>query len=115
MAEEIMVAIASALAAKAADAVAGAAHEAWARLVRLVRAWFGGDAPSAAALEAACGRPGDREAVYELAVALGRAALADPEFGAGMSTGPRAPDSGELTSPGAFTRPRMAHGSWEPV
>jgi hypothetical protein len=81
MADEIMVAVASALAAKAADAVAGAAHEAWVRLVRLVRSRCGGDAPGAPALEAACSRPGDRDAVHELAVALDRAAAADPEFG----------------------------------
>jgi hypothetical protein len=81
MADEIMVAIASALAAKAADVVAGAAHEAWVRLVRLVRARLGGDAPAAAALEAAGSRPGDRKAVHQLGEALDRAALADPEFG----------------------------------
>lgn len=82
MADEIMVAIASALAAKAADAVAGAAHETWARLVRLVRDRFGGDGHGATALEAARGRPGDCEAVHELAGALERAAVADQGFGA---------------------------------
>jgi hypothetical protein len=78
MPDEILMAVATALAAKAADAAAGAAHEAWTRLVRLVRDRLGGDAQGAAALEAARARPGDRVAVRELAGALERAASSAP-------------------------------------
>jgi hypothetical protein len=81
MADEILMAIATALAAKAADAAAGAAHGAWTRLVRLVRDRLGGDARGAAALATARARPDDREAVSELAGALEQAAT-DQEFGA---------------------------------
>jgi hypothetical protein len=82
MADEIMVAIASALAGKAADAVAGAAQEAWSRLVRLVRDRFRGDAGGRAALETARSQPDDRDVVHELAERLEEAAAVDPPFAA---------------------------------
>src|ERR1700690_4272377 len=81
MPDEILMAVATALAAKAADAAAGAAHEAWTRLVRLVRDRLGGDAQGAAALEGGPAPPGGRVAVRELAGALERAA-ADQAFAA---------------------------------
>jgi hypothetical protein len=84
MADEIMTAIASALAARAADAVAGAAQQAWARLVRLVRDRFGRGSSGAAALEKAGALPADSEAVHELARALEQAAAADPAFSADL-------------------------------
>jgi hypothetical protein len=82
MADEIMVAIASALAGKAAEAVAGSAREAWSRLVQLVRDRFRVDADADTSLEAARGHPDDREAIGALAGALERAAAVDEAFGA---------------------------------
>jgi hypothetical protein len=84
MVDEIMLAIASALAGKAADAVADSARETWGRLVRLVRDRFRGDERGTTVLAAARGRPGDSDAVHELAGVLAQAAAADQKFGADL-------------------------------
>jgi hypothetical protein len=80
MADEIMMAVAAALAGKAAEAAVEGARGAWDALVRLVRGRFGRDRGAAAALKAAQAQPMDQAAVRELGQALERVALADPSF-----------------------------------
>jgi hypothetical protein len=80
MADEIMMAVASALAGKAAEAAVEGARGAWDALVRLVRGRFGRDRGAAAALEAAQAQPTDQAAVRELGQALERVASADSSF-----------------------------------
>ena len=80
MADEIMMALASALAGKAADAAWGGARDAWNALVRLVSKRFARDSAAAAALEAARAQPEDEAAVHELSRALDRVLAADPGF-----------------------------------
>lgn len=97
MADEIMVAVAAALAGKAAEAAVQGARGGWGALVRLVRQRFSGDLAAAAALQAAGGRPSDQAAVRELARMLERAAAADAGFAARLrSLWPEA--SAELAS-----------------
>ena len=80
MADEVMMAVASALAGKAAEAAFGGARSAWNALVRLVHERFAKDGDAAAALGAAREQPEDQAAIDELSRALGRVAAADPEF-----------------------------------
>lgn len=80
MADEIMMAVASALAGKAAETALGGARSAWNALVRLVRERSARDDTAAAALEAAQAQPEDQAAVQELSRALDRVAGADPGF-----------------------------------
>jgi hypothetical protein len=80
MTDEITAAVASALAEKAVDTLAGAARTAWTKLVKLIRKRFAADPAAAAALTAAQTRPTDQAAVRELAAALQRAAVADASF-----------------------------------
>jgi hypothetical protein len=84
MADEIMMAVASALAGKAAEAAVEGARGAWDALVRLVRGRFGRDRGAAAALEAAQAQPTDQAAVRELGQALERVASADSSFAGQM-------------------------------
>jgi hypothetical protein len=80
VADEIMMAVASALAGKVADAAAGGARSAWDALVRLVRDRFAHDEVASAALATAYSRPTDQLAVRELGEALERVGAADPGF-----------------------------------
>lgn len=84
MADAVMMAVAAALAGKAAEAVFEGGRSAWAALVRLVRDRFGQDNAAAAALEAARQQPADPQRVRELAAALERVAAVDRSFAAGM-------------------------------
>lgn len=80
MADEIMMAVASALAGKAAEAAVDGARGAWGALVRLIRGRFDRDRGATEALEAAQAQPSDQGAVQELGQALERVAAADPGF-----------------------------------
>lgn len=80
MADEIMMAVAAALAGKVAEAAVGGARGAWEALVRLVRDRFAHDEVASAALAAADARPTDQVAVRELGQALERVGTADPSF-----------------------------------
>jgi len=80
MADEIMMAMASALAEKAVGAAVDGARGAWSALVRLVRGRFACDRAAAHALEAAMAHPSDEGTVRELHLALERVASADPDF-----------------------------------
>lgn len=83
MAEELMLAVASALAGKAAEAAFQGARGAWGALVRLVRERFAcDDRDAVAALEAVRERPRDEAVVRELAAALSRIAGVDTGFAA---------------------------------
>ncbi len=84
MADEIMVAVAAALAGKAAEALAEGARGAWDALVRLLRRRLGHDPAASAALAAAEAGQRDETAVQELAAALERIAAADADFAAQM-------------------------------
>jgi hypothetical protein len=81
VADEIMMAVAAALAGKAAEVAADGARGAWEALVRLVRNRFAHDKPASAALDAADARPTDQAALRELGQALERVSAADPGFG----------------------------------
>jgi hypothetical protein len=81
MADEFTVALASALAGQAAEAVADGTKAAWNALVRLVRERFARDGTAAVALDAAQAQPEDQVAVYELSRALECVAAGDPQFG----------------------------------
>ena len=107
MADKIMVAVASALAAKAADAVAEAAKGAWVRLLHLVRERFGSDESASAALEAARDRPDDQAAITGLASALDRVAADDQRFAGALRSlwaeiGPQLP-AGEASAVNVVT------------
>jgi len=80
--DPIMLSFASALAGKAAEAVAEGGKSAWGVLVQVVRARLGHDQAAAAALEAACAQPDDLAVVGVLALALERMAAVDAGFGA---------------------------------
>lgn len=80
MADEITMALASALAGKAAEAAVGGARGVWNALVRLVRERFTRDDAAAKALDAAQAEPEDQAAVHKLSRALDRVAAVDPEF-----------------------------------
>ncbi len=82
MTDQIMLSIASALAARAADAAAEGARSAATTLMRLVRSRLAKDKAAAAALDSARAAPGDPAAVRELAAALERIAGADAGFAA---------------------------------
>jgi hypothetical protein len=80
VADEIMMAVASALAGKVAEAAMGGARSAWDALVGLVRDRFANDEVASAALTTAQSRPTDQLAVHELGQALERVGVADPGF-----------------------------------
>jgi hypothetical protein len=80
VADEIMMAVASALAGKVAEAAVGGMRGAWEALVRLVRDRFAHDEVASAALTTAQLRPTDQLAVRELGDALERVGIADPGF-----------------------------------
>lgn len=81
VADEIMMAVASALAGKFAEAAVGGARSAWGTLVRLVRDRFAHDTVASAALAVADARPTDEVAIRELGQVLERVGTADPSFG----------------------------------
>lgn len=80
MPDEIMTAIAVALAGKSADAVFSGGKEAFTVLVRLIRERFGHDDKARKALESAQNDPNDPAAVDALTRELDRLASADPEI-----------------------------------
>lgn len=80
MADEIMMAVASALVEKAVDAAVDGARGAWTALVRLVSRRFASDRAAAHTLEAAFAQSADEADVRELRLALERVAAADPDF-----------------------------------
>ena len=80
MTDEITVALASALAGKAAEAAVDGVQGAWNALVRLVRERFTRDDAAAKVLDAAQAEPDDQAAVHKLRRALDRVAAVDPEF-----------------------------------
>jgi hypothetical protein len=75
-----MVAVASALAGKVAEAALSGARGSWNALMRLVRERFAREGAAAAALNAAQVQPADQAAVHELSRVLDRVAAADPGF-----------------------------------
>jgi hypothetical protein len=79
MADEIMTAVASALAGKAADAVAGSVRGAWGKLILLIRGRLTRDG-SAAVLARAQAGPPDEARISQLAEVLERVAAADSGF-----------------------------------
>jgi hypothetical protein len=80
MADPVMMSVANALAAKAADVAAVGSKTAMAALARLIRNRLAGNKPAAAALDAAQAAPENPAAVRELARMLEHAAAADPDF-----------------------------------
>jgi hypothetical protein len=78
MADQITLAIATAIAGKTTESLAGPAREGLAALVRRIREKFRDRPAACAALAAAQGDPG---AVAGLAYALDEASAEDPEFG----------------------------------
>jgi hypothetical protein len=81
MTDPVLATMATTLAARAAEAAADGVQSAWTALVRLVRARLGTDPAGTAVLTAAEAAPADEQRVRELALALERAAAADPDFG----------------------------------
>jgi hypothetical protein len=81
MTDPVLATVATTLAARAAEAAADGVHTAWTALVRLVRGRLAADRAGAAALTAAEADPADSQRVTTLALALERAAAADPDFG----------------------------------
>jgi len=86
MLDPFLTQIAAALAQRVGEGVADAAQSAWSSLVRLVRTKLGSSRADMAALEAAREAPGDEQRQWELALALQRAALDDPQFGGQLRT-----------------------------
>jgi hypothetical protein len=80
VADEIMMAMASAMAGKFAEAAIGGARGAWQKLIRLVRDRCAHDKVASAALAAADERPTDEVAVRALGQALEHLASADSNF-----------------------------------
>jgi hypothetical protein len=78
--DEIMTAIAVALAGKTADAVFSGSKEAFAGLVRLLRQRFGHDDKARKVLKSAQHAPDDPAAIDALARELDRLASSDPEI-----------------------------------
>jgi tetratricopeptide (TPR) repeat protein len=77
----VTLAIATTLAAKGAEALAGGIQSAWSSLSQMVRARFRGDAEAQAALREAEESPEDAGALERLARLLETAAEDDPDFG----------------------------------
>jgi len=80
-----MMSVASAVAGKTAEALADAGKAALTALVRVVRDHLGRNQAGTQALERTQAAPQDPVAVQELAIALERAAAADPQFGRQIS------------------------------
>lgn len=81
MADPVTMAIATAVAGKAAESLTDQARECLASLVRRIREKFRDRPGGQAALEAAQGDPGSGTLASELARALDEASAEDPEFG----------------------------------
>lgn len=81
MADPVTMAIATAVAGKAAESLTDQAREFLASLVRRIREKFRDQPAGQAALEAAQGDPDSGTLVSELALALDEASTEDPEFG----------------------------------
>ncbi len=80
MPDEIMSAIAAALAGKTADAVFSGSKEAFSGLVRLIRQRFGHDDKARKVLKSAQHAPDDPAAIDALTRELDRLASSDPEI-----------------------------------
>jgi hypothetical protein len=81
MADPVLIAVATALAGKAAGAIASGGAAALRSLLDLVKAKFAGRPDAEQALQAAHDEPQRTENVDRLAAALEEVAAADPEFG----------------------------------
>jgi hypothetical protein len=79
MDDEIMTAVASALAGKAADAVAGSVQGAWGKLIRVIRGRLAREGSAAVLAQAQAGPP-DEAKISQLFQVLERVAAADPGF-----------------------------------
>jgi hypothetical protein len=79
MADEIMTAVASALAEKAVDAAVGSVRGAWGKLIRLIRGRLDQEGSAAVLAQAQAGPP-DQAKVLQLFRILERVAAADPGF-----------------------------------
>ena len=86
MPDPIMLAVATTLAVRTAEAAVAGAPAAWGALVGLVRRRFASHAEAVQVLEIAQARPDDVEAVEALAGSLGRFAAEDREFDAELRT-----------------------------
>jgi len=86
MPDPIMLAVATTLAVRTAEAAVAGAPAAWGALVRLVRRRFDSSAEAVQVLEVAQARPDDAAAVEALAGSLDRFAAADREFDAELRT-----------------------------
>lgn len=84
--DELMVAVAAAIAGPVATAVVGEGRKALAGLVRLVKERFAREPAARAALEAAQCEPEDKDRVARLAAALDLIAVGDEAFAAQMGT-----------------------------
>lgn len=80
MVDAVLMAVATALASKGAEAAVAGTRDAWAGLVRLVRERFAGDEAAGSALAEARQQPESVAARDRLAEALARVMEADPEF-----------------------------------
>ncbi len=99
MPDQIMTAVAVALAGKATEAMFGGARDAFTALVRLVRERFGRDEDARRALESAENAPHDPAAVAALARELARVASADLGFDAEIrDLWPRIAAGGEVVN-----------------
>ena len=95
MPDQIMTAIAAALAGKTADEVFSGGKDAFTALVRLIRERFSHDDKARKTLESAQNAPDDPAAVDALARELDRLASVDPEVGRQISR------LGSLVAPGS--------------
>ena len=82
MTDQVMLAVASAVAGKAAEAATAGGKTALAALVRLIRNHLHNDSAAARALEPPPGASVDQRSVQELARALEQAATVDLDFAA---------------------------------
>lgn len=99
MTDPLMMSVASAMAGKAADAVADGVKSAWDALAHMVRSRISDSSHAETALRAAQAQPEDSARVRELAAALEQLALSDPQFRAQLADlWPRA--SAELSARG---------------
>jgi hypothetical protein len=80
MSDELAMAVATAVAAKGAEALAAGGRSALGALIRLIRGRFSSGTPEAATLSEAMSHPDDRERLAELAALLSHLMAADQAF-----------------------------------
>ncbi|WP_326557134.1 hypothetical protein [Micromonospora sp. NBC_01796] len=84
MSDQLVLAVATVLATKGAEALVSGGRTAVGALLRLIRTRFGKDTDESAALTAVVTCPDDRARQMELASALARTMSEDPEFDAAV-------------------------------